>query len=129
MQKIRRIILMTLCFFSHSLYAYDAKCFKQQVDRFNYCHRNALDKAERGNFKALRSKECEKRLGETVGECFGTKDITPCERKVGEFFINCQSRENQKFMRGNLKARSASRCIKEFEDQMVACEVTEQKNQ
>lgn len=123
---LRQLSVITIFFlFSSTGQAFDKKCFDKVVARFNHCSRNAHDKASRGNFKTLRRRTCENELIDKAGECFGSHEITRCERRAGEFFIKCQSRENQKFIRGNIGARHTRLCMGKFQDRMQRCEEAE----
>ncbi len=122
----KAIPLLLLLLLSVSINAYDKKCVERYVRRYNFCHLDALHKSDRGNTRPLRSRICENELISKMGECFGERTISDCERRAGNVFINCQSRQNDKFRQGNLRARGATRCLTKLERLMIDCEKQEQ---
>ncbi len=103
-------------------------CAEDAVTFYWTCHRNSLDKAERGNFADFSDQKCEKLLVDKLQKCFGEKvKLSDCEKDVVDRYFVCQSNLNDKYQAGNLSAGMSDECSKLLINDFTACNKTEVK--
>ena len=112
------LVLLT---FINSAFADKNDALKNALDTYWTCHINAQDKASKGNAANIDDQRCEKALYAALEKHYGINQLNDCEKSVVDYYYNCQSRLNEKYLKGNLSSGASDECIEGVNDKMAAC--------